>query len=99
MFPQMRRSACLIIIINVVNQSAVIGMRMSNAYVEDDDGARQHTVIVQKVTERGREREGERESKETHHLTELDGRLPYLIPNPNRDLKTGKRAPSITYPV
>ena len=29
----------------------------------------------------------ERESKETHHLTQLDGRLAYFIPNTNRDLK------------
>jgi hypothetical protein len=37
--------------------------------------------------------EGERKQR-THHLTELDGRLAYLIPNPNRDLKDGKRARS-----
>jgi hypothetical protein len=35
---------------------------------------------------RGRERK-----QETYHLTELDGRLAYLIPNPNRDLKDGEK--------
>ena len=35
-------------------------------------------------------KEGERK-KETHHLTELNGRLAYLIPNPNRDLKDVKK--------
>jgi hypothetical protein len=39
------------------------------------------------------------ERTRTHHLTELDGRVSHLIPNPNRDLlyKSQKKSPSIAH--
>jgi hypothetical protein len=54
-----------------------VGMRVSIACIDDD--ARQNALA--------RREGGEKENKNTHHLTELDGRLAHLIPNPNRDLR------------
>jgi hypothetical protein len=38
-----------------------------------------------------------RERTRTHHLTELDGRVAHLIPNPNRDLR--RKVPKKKEPV
>jgi hypothetical protein len=76
---------------HVVNQSAIINEGMSDACVDDDD---RRCVPTDRCTDRDRAWEGEGgrgRAKETHHLTELDGRVAYLIPNPNRDLNTKKK--------
>lgn len=38
----------------------------------------------------------EEERENTHHLTELDGRLAHLIPNPDRDLKYKREEKSVS---
>jgi hypothetical protein len=54
---------------------------------------RRRSAPTHRCTQTVTEGEGERKQR-THHLTELDGRLAYLIPNPNRDLKDVKERKS-----
>ena len=66
-------------------------MKCLNACVDDDDDAHEHTPLHRpRQSVGGREGGGGGEKARTHHLAQLDGRLAYLIPNPNRDLKAEK---------